>query len=70
MFTGQYANTPNVAINRLYSAHVEACNVYLHNLKNIVLDEMILARDRQLNFSSLKVVLRLPIVWMTGYYKL
>ena len=49
---------------------MEACNVYLHNLKNIVLDEMILARDRQLNFSSLKVVLRLPIVWMTGYYKL
>ena len=51
-------------------AHVEACNVYLHNLKNLELKDMRLARDKDLTFSALKLEFTVPIVWMSGYYKM
>jgi len=54
----------------VFRAHVEACNVYLHNLKNLVLHNMMLARDKDLTFSALKVEFKIPIVWMSGYYKM
>jgi len=56
--------------NDLYSANVEACNAYVHNTKQAVLEDMYLARDPSLNYSALRVQFKVPVTWMSGYYKL
>lgn len=56
--------------NDLYSANVEACNAYVHNVKQAVLEDMYLARDTSLNISLLRVQFKVPVTWMSGYYKL
>lgn len=56
--------------NDLYSANVEACDAYVHNVKQAVLEDMYLARDTGLNISLLRVQFRIPVTWMSGYYKL
>ena len=52
------------------SANVEACNAYVHNVKQAVLEDMYLARDTSLNVSLLRVQFKVPVTWMSGYYKL
>jgi len=56
--------------NDLYSANVEACNTYVHNVKQAVLEDIYLARDANLNTSLLRVQVKVPVTWMSGYYKL
>jgi len=56
--------------NDIYSANVEACNTYIHNTKHAQLENMYLARDASLNTSVLRVQLKIPITWMSGYYNL
>eukprot|EP00092_Neocalanus_flemingeri_P026595 GFUD01028824.1.p1 GENE.GFUD01028824.1~~GFUD01028824.1.p1 ORF type:complete len:560 (+),score=164.45 GFUD01028824.1:83-1762(+) len=56
--------------NDLYSANVEACDAYVHNVKQAVLEDMYLARDTSLNTSILRVQFKVPVTWMSGFYKL
>ena len=56
--------------NNIYSTTVEACNVYLHNAKQVSMKSMVLVRDSDLEYSALRVEFHLPIVWTTGYYYL
>ena len=56
--------------NEVYSCNMEACNVYLHNAKEVELSSMVLVRDRELQYSALRLQFNLPIVWTTGYYYL
>ena len=56
--------------NNIYSTTVEACNVYLHNAKQVTMNSMILVRDSGLDYSALRVEFHLPIVWTSGYYYL
>ena len=56
--------------NNIYSTTVEACNVYLHNAKQVSMKSMVLVRDADLDYSALRVEFHLPIVWTTGYYYL
>jgi len=54
----------------VYSADVEACDAYIHNIKTAKFDSMFLARDPSLEYSALRVQFSLPITWVTGFYKL
>ena len=54
--------------NKIYTTTVEACNVYLHNAKQVTMDSMTLIRDSDLEYSALRVQFNLPIVWSSGYY--
>ena len=56
--------------NNIYSTTVEACNVYLHNAKQVTMNSMTLVRDSNLEYSALRVQFNLPIVWTSGYYYL
>ena len=56
--------------NKIYTTTVEACNVYLHNAKQVTMDSMTLVRDSNLEYSALRVQFNLPIVWTSGYYYL
>ena len=56
--------------NKIYSTTVEACNVYLHNAKQVSMKSMVLVRNSELDYSALRVEFHLPIVWTTGYYYL
>jgi len=56
--------------NDLYRANVEACNSYVHNAKTAELEDMYLARDTTLNTSILRVQVRIPVTWMSGFYYL
>jgi len=56
--------------NDLYSANVEACDAYVHNVKQAVLEDMYLARDTNLSISALRVQFKVPVTWMSGFYKL
>ena len=56
--------------NNIYSTTVEACNVYLHNAKQVGMQSMVLVRDANLDYSALRVQFNLPIVWTSGYYYL
>jgi len=54
----------------VYSADVEACDAYVHNIKMAKFDSMFLARDPDLEYSALRVQFSLPITWVSGFYKL
>jgi len=54
----------------VYSANVEACDAYVHNIKMAKFDSMFLARDLSLEYSALRVQFSLPITWVSGFYKL
>jgi len=54
----------------VYSADVEACDAYVHNIKMAKFDSMFLARDPSLEYSALRVQFSLPITWVSGFYKL
>jgi len=54
----------------VYSADVEACDAYIHNIKTAKFDSMFLARDPSLEYSALRIQFSLPITWVTGFYKL
>jgi len=54
----------------VYSADVEACDAYIHNIKMAKFDSMFLARDPSLEYSALRVQFSLPITWLSGFYKL
>jgi len=56
--------------NDVYKANVEACDIFAHNFKSINDLDMMLVRDKSLNFSALRVSIELPISWMTGNYKM
>ena len=56
--------------NKIYSTNVEACNVYLHNAKQVTMQSMVLVRNSDLDYSALRVQFSLPIVWTTGFYYL
>ena len=56
--------------NKVYSTTVEACNVYLHNAKQVTMQSMVLVRNSDLDYSALRVQFSLPIVWTTGSYYL
>ena len=53
-----------------FSADVEACDAYVHNIKMAKFDSMFLARDPSLEYSALRVQFSLPITWVSGFYKL
>ncbi|XP_023329327.1 uncharacterized protein LOC111702036 isoform X2 [Eurytemora carolleeae] len=55
---------------RVFRANVAVCNVYLHNIKKIKDFNIILLRDRSLQYSALRVTATLPLSWMTGEYKM
>ena len=54
--------------NDVYTCTMEACNVYLHNAKEVELSSMILVRDPALQYSALRLQFNLPIVWSSGAY--
>ena len=54
--------------NNVYTCTMEACNVYLHNAKEVEMSSMILVRDPSLQYSALRVQFSLPIVWTSGSY--
>ena len=54
----------------MYRANVEACNTYVHNAKTAELEDMYLARDTTLNTSILRVQVKIPVTWMSGFYYL
>ena len=56
--------------NDIYSCTMEACNVYLHNAKQVSLSSIVLVRDSDLQYSALRLQFQLPIVWTSGFYYL
>jgi len=56
--------------NDIYSANVEACNTYIHNVKKAELEDMQLVRSTNLSNSLLRVQFKVPVTWMSGFYKL
>ena len=54
---------------RMSRGEVTACHLHLHNLKASTLDHVEVQRDTNLTNKAIKVLLKVPIVWMTGNYQ-
>jgi len=47
-----------------------ACDLRLHNMKTVLLHHVEVRRDLHMNTFAVRLLLKVPITWMTGYYSL
>lgn len=54
---------------RLSKGELSACHLHLHNLKKVTLDHVEVKRGANLTNKAVKILLKVPIVWLTGNYQ-
>jgi len=47
-----------------------ACDLRFHNMKTVLLHHVDVRRDLHMNTFAVRLLLKVPITWMTGYYSL
>ena len=52
----------------VFKGQLTACNLHLHNMKAIELVDIEVQRNEILSTKAVKLMLKIPIVWMTGDY--
>ena len=54
---------------RLSKGEVSSCHLHLHNIKEVTLDHVEVKRGANLTSKAVKILLKVPIVWLTGNYQ-
>ena len=60
---------PLIWEKRLSKGEVSACHLHLHNIKEVTLDHVEVKRGANLTSKAVKILLKVPIVWLTGNYQ-
>lgn len=53
-----------------FRGELTACNIHMHNLKTAKITDIIIQRNEELSTKAVKAIFHIPIMWMTGKYKM
>ena len=52
----------------VFKGELTACHIHLHNMKATKLIDIEVQRNNGLSAKAVKIVAKIPIIWMTGNY--